>query len=61
MESIIVLLAGIVAQAIARAILESLGVPAKVQTHQGVRSAACTKEHVIGSNTNSCQSATSVL
>ena len=61
MENIIVLLAGIVAQAIARAILESLGAPAKVQTQHRVRSATCTKEHAIGSKTNSWQSATSVL
>ena len=57
----IVVVAGTVAQAIARAILESLGVPAKVQTQHRVRSATCTKEHAIGSKTNSWQSATSVL
>ena len=60
MENIIELLAGIVAQAIARAILESLGAPANAQTQHHVRSATCTKEHAIGSKTNSCQSATSV-
>ncbi len=60
MENISVLLAGTVAQAIARAILESLAVPAKAQTQHRVRSATCTKEHAIGSKTNSCQSATSV-
>ncbi len=60
MENIIVVLAGTVAQAIARAILWSLGVPAKAQTQHRVRSATCTKEHAIGSKTNSGQSATSV-
>ena len=60
MENIIVVLAGNVAQAIAPAILEGLGAPAQVQTQHRVRSVTCTKEYVIGSKTNSCQSATSV-
>ena len=47
MENVIVLLAGTVAQAIARAILESRGAPAKAQTQHHVRNVIYMKEHVI--------------